>query len=597
MAFLKKKIGAEDDDLRVEKFDKGSLEKKIVFLEIDDEVTTAYDRIKRVRGEAITIVIPKHAALLRSIVNLKILKRKMDDLGKKVVIVTNDPIGKKLAEQAGFEVVERTKFLTKEEKTSPIAYTPSAVASATQRPTKFSKQKTSISDVLQRGKKAAFPFIAKIKEYLLRRKKKKKYATEITIITPNKGALITLVVISVFVLAAIAYIALPGATITLTPASQRIEQPLNITLLDFEKFGDVLESRPESVIPSFRIKPPPIKKTFTYSATGKIFQGEHSRGIITITNESGNPWPLVEKTRFQTQDGLVFRIQEAVTVPPSHAGTPGTLDVTIVADPYDTNGQIIGERGNIAPTKFFLPGLKNLENQKKLYGVSHQPFTGGFTKVIKSISEDDLASATDRAKKEITIFARDELKRYLDSQNLERGTTLTFLEDSRTIFLSEPKITIPENQLGQEREIFEVMAEVEISGIAVNQKELLNLLRAEMNLRKSPDRNIVRIDNASFTYKIFDIEENASTIKLTATLRGIEQYDLDPHSEIGLQFLKKITDHVVGKDLDEATFYIQNLPEIERVEIKSWPFWAPTIPTVPDNIQFEIRSGFEETTD
>ena len=57
----------------------------------------------------------------------------------------------------------------------------------------------------------------------------------------------------------------------------------------------------------------------------------------------------------------------------------------------------------------------------------------------------------------------------------------------------------------------------------------------------------------------------------------------------------KIKEHIAGKDIDEATFYMQNLPEIDRVEIKSWPFWAPTLPTVPDNIEFTIQSDEEAT--
>lgn len=589
MDFQKKKIG--EDEVRIEKSDHRDTAKNVVFLEIDDEVTTAYDRLKRVRNETIVIMLPKHANLLRSVVNLKILRRKMDDLGKKVTIMTNDPTGKKLAEQAGFEVIERTPFLKKEER--PLSFTPSGKIGG-QKPVKSPHSKTSIDDLLQRGAKLAFPFVTKIKEFFLKRKKKKKYATEVIIVTPNKGALVTLIVISVFVLAAIAYIALPGATIAITPSSQRIEQSINISILDFETHQAELEQRPKNTLPSFRIKPPPITKNFSYPATGKIFQGDHAKGIITIVNESGQPWPLVEKTRFQTEEGLVFRIQQAVTVPPFREGKPGTLDSTVAADPFDANGQVIGERGNILPTRFFLPGFKNPENQKKLYGISNQPMSGGFTKVIRSISEDDLKAAEERAKREITLLAPDELQKYIDTQNLERGTTLKLLDDSRTIFIVEPKITIPENQLGQERETFDAVAAVEISGVAVNERELENLLRAELNLRKSPGREIIQTDEGSMTYKIFDIDEEVTTIKLTATIRGIEQYNLDLNSEEGLQFLKKIADHIVGKNVDEATFYMQNLPEIERVKIKSWPFWAPTLPTVPDNIEFVIEPLPEE---
>lgn len=554
------------------------MDKKILYMEIDDEITTIYDRVKRVRQKEIVLVVPKHAVLFSSVVNLKILKRKTDELEKNIAVMTNDPSGKKLCGQVGFELTERfgIAFVHKEASPTPA------------RPTKFSEQKYSLSELLKRGEKTASPWIAKIKEFIAKRKKKKKYATEVIIITPNKRALVTLVVICLFVLVAIAYIALPGATITLTPASVKIEQPLNITLADFEKFKDELESRPKYTIPSFRLKPPTIQKIFTYPATGKIFQGGNAKGTLTIHNESNLPWPLVTQTRFQTEEGIVFRIKQPVTVPPTQGAKPGTLDTEVVADEFDVNGQVVGERGNIPPARFFLPGLKNPENQKKLSGVSVAAMAGGFTKVVKTVSQDDLKAALERAKQEITLLARDELKTFVEKQNIERGVALTLLEDERTILIDEPRIEIDPSLASQETEEFEVKTSVDISGVTFHKREFLNVLRDEMKLRKSPDKEIIQINEGSLTYKILEINENASRIKLTATLRGIEQYSLNLEDETGLQFLKKITDHVVGKDIDEATFYIQNLPEIERVEIKSWPFWAPTIPTVPDNIEFVI---------
>ena len=52
--------------------------------------------------------------------------------------------------------------------------------------------------------------------------------------------------------------------------------------------------------------------------------------------------------------------------------------------------------------------------------------------------------------------------------------------------------------------------------------------------------------------------------------------------------MKKIKDHVVGHQITEARDYIQNLPEINKVNIDSWPAWAPTMPNVPDNIKIEV---------
>lgn len=591
--FEKRKIGG--DDVRIDRQQTPS-KGKVAYIEIDDEVTTAFDRVKRMRSDEVFLIIPKKAVLLQSVVNLKILKKKTSELGKTITIITNDYMGKKLAEQSGIPVFEKFPSAG-EEKTEaggpaskPISMSQAKAPESPFRPTRLPERKLRITELLRKGAEAKDPLIQKIAAWLRKRKKKKKYMTEISIVTPSKPALITLVTLTVFLFVGIAYIALPGATIYLLPASSRIEQPVNVTLLDYEKNASELSSHVPQIIASFRIAPPEITKILSFPATGKQFQGQNASGKITIFNESTHPWPLVTQTRFQTEDGLVFRIQQPITVPRAKAGATGTLEAIVTADSFDASGQIIGGRGNIGPARFFLPGLKNPENRKMMYALNKEPFSGGVTKVIKSVSEDDIKAAREMAKKEISATAKDELKNFLAAQNAERHTSLTLMTDPRTVILSEPKTEIVGSPQGKEIETFEVKASVEISGVAVNMGELLNVMKNEMEMRKTPEKKIVSIVEDSLTYRIFEIDHDKGKIRLTATLRGIEQYDLNPESETGEALIKKIKDHIAGKNIDDATFYMQNLPEIDRVEIKSWPFWAPTLPTVPDNMEFLVKS-------
>ena len=76
--------------------------------------------------------------------------------------------------------------------------------------------------------------------------------------------------------------------------------------------------------------------------------------------------------------------------------------------------------------------------------------------------------------------------------------------------------------------------------------------------------------------------------KITATIKGIEQYEISPDRENGRRLIENITDHIVGKSIEEAKIYIQQLPAINKVDISSWPAWSPNLPSVPDNIKIEI---------
>ena len=82
--------------------------RKVVYAEIDDEITSIYDKIHNVKASDVYVVIPKRAAIFQSIVNLKILKRKAESLNKKVYFVTNDKNGTYLANEVGITVYDRS---------------------------------------------------------------------------------------------------------------------------------------------------------------------------------------------------------------------------------------------------------------------------------------------------------------------------------------------------------------------------------------------------------------------------------------------------------------------------------------------------------
>jgi hypothetical protein len=77
---------------------------KTLYIDIDEEITSIVDRVRKAQAFEIIIVAPKRALLLQSLVNLKLLKKETDRRKKRVMIVTQDRIGKKLIEKAGIMV-------------------------------------------------------------------------------------------------------------------------------------------------------------------------------------------------------------------------------------------------------------------------------------------------------------------------------------------------------------------------------------------------------------------------------------------------------------------------------------------------------------
>ena len=80
--------------------------KKMIFVQIDEEITSVFERISPLPYKEIYLVVPRRAVLLQSVVNLKILKQKLEEVEKTLAIITNDVNGMKLALQAQIKVFD-----------------------------------------------------------------------------------------------------------------------------------------------------------------------------------------------------------------------------------------------------------------------------------------------------------------------------------------------------------------------------------------------------------------------------------------------------------------------------------------------------------
>jgi len=162
-------------------------------------------------------------------------------------------------------------------------------------------------------------------------------------------------------------------------------------------------------------------------ATGEEFVQEKASGRITVFNNySSAGQKLIKNTRFETPEGLIYRIKDAITVPgrKTIGGdiTPGSIQVTVYADKP-------GERYNIGLTDFTIPGLKGDPRYSKSFARSNTAMTGGFSGNLRRASQADLDEA------------RIELEGELRSQLIEEALSVKpegfILLESSYIILTE----------------------------------------------------------------------------------------------------------------------------------------------------------------
>ncbi len=563
--------------------------KKVIYVEIDEEVASLYDRVKHLSQKTIYLVVPRKAILFQSLVNLKLLKTQFETAEKKLILVTTDPTGKHLAEQLGLEVaarveVEKIEASAAEEgpemQIRPIQARRNEVLRES--PKRVMEKKTTISEFIQ-----AFRL-----EHKTRKKEKGGVSASSYFTRAPRKFWSLLLVVSVGLFLLIGYIALPGATLLIRPAFSDLDYTVNVTLADKHLNQTLLLQNKPHILASETVTTV-AKQTTVFNTTSQEFYGKTASGKVTIMNTAEEPWEFKTGTRLKTADGLIFRIPESVTVPaatadPQGVAVPGRLVVTVKADPFDSLGKPVGERGNVGPSHFIFPGLEK-KDQARLWGESTAPMSGGTTEYRRIVKTEDIEAAKQQIKDHLIEAAKEELRGSLDSQNQLNHTHLVLLDDRRYLKTELLDLRLSEDLLGSSRDKFEVFAKIQAEGVAYDLDQLFAILKKEIQNRVHPDMQIreesLSLDNVHYT--VIDEDPVSGLIKLTVNLKGIEEFVIDPAKDAGQRLGDRIKNKVLGMSVADAKTLINNFPEVDAVEIKTWPFWITTLPRLPENIQIK----------
>ncbi len=562
--------------------------KKILFVQIDEEITSIFEKIERLPYKEIYLVVPKRAILLQSIVNLKILKQKLEDIEKNIAIITNDPNGMKLALQAEITVFDQwdlendaTPFKEERDPHSallkPIAATQNDINEPL--PSRLPKKKSSIFEVIRELKHRDKGF--SLRSYLADFKKNRLEHQAIHLSPGKKRWIAVFLMASFFIFFVVIYITLPGATILIEPTSNVLTKGLNVDLEPTPSETNGLTAYPVET---------EVEEVLSHLASGIENKGTNASGVLTIVNISGTERTLISSTRFQTDDGIVFRLQADVLIPSGTAENPGKVDVTVVADALDANGVAVGERGNIGPSRFFLPNLSE-ESQAVLYAESSGVMSGGSSELVTRVTEDDLKAAAEKLSDQLNEMALIELRKEVLGLGNLKGLNLKLLEDASSLDFGTVEVDLPYELVGQEMESFEVSGSLSVSGVSYDSDALYELLKAEMVSVSTPGKQLVSIDANSMSISVLESNPSQNSYTITAQIQGVEEYEIDSESDGGAELSKKIIEHIAGTSVEEAAAYIQNLSEVNKVEIKMWPVWSPTIPKLPDNIKIKSLSS------
>lgn len=306
------------------------------------------------------------------------------------------------------------------------------------------------------------------------------------------------------------------------------------------------------------------------SASGQEEAEEQAEGTITIYNEySTESQRLITNTRFESPDGLIFRIFDSVEIPGYTKDSSGNIiagSITARAFADET-----GDEYNIGPTRFSVPGLKDTDQYDSIYAKSTEPFTGGFEGMKYVIDEDELESAQSALHDEIRTALRDRLDSERPAGFIEYDDAITYSFDS-----------LPSVEAGEGLATIKERGTLHVP--IFNDHELAGYIASKTvgDYKGSP---VIFKDPQSLSFAY-------ATSTDTATLGSAQSIDfaLSGNADIVWDFEDDtLRNDLAGMSRSELPSVLSEYPAILQAEAKIRPFWKRSFPDNPDKISIERR--------
>ncbi|MGB4076347.1 MAG: hypothetical protein WBK28_01415 [Minisyncoccia bacterium] len=298
-------------------------------------------------------------------------------------------------------------------------------------------------------------------------------------------------------------------------------------------------------------------------AEGTEDANDAAQGSITIYNTQEKTQELIKNTRFETPGGLIFRIHESLTIPAGSESAPGQQTATIYAD-------VGGEKYNIGPSTFTLPGLKGSALYELVYAKSETSMVGGFTgqrpSVGKATRDAQIPSIEEALKGDLTASV---VKKIPEGYAIVPGA----------IFYSFSPM--PESAGSSADTV-----KVQVQGTAtafVFPIDALGKAIAYRTIGSYAGQKVMLASTEHLTFATTDgLVPAKETDSLAFTLSG--KADV-----VWVIEAEKIAGALAGKTRDAARTLLAGFPEIEKASLVLKPFWDTTLPEDPSQIKVVIQ--------
>lgn len=302
-----------------------------------------------------------------------------------------------------------------------------------------------------------------------------------------------------------------------------------------------------------------VEKVVKSTGEEKVERKSQGR-IIIYNNYSTQTQKLVATTRFQTPEGLIFRLVNPVTIPGREVKdgktVAGSIEVTVEADKP-------GVSYNIGLKDFTIPGFKGDPRFTTIYARSKTEMIGGFSGMQKTVSKEVLTQTEQEMKKLLEESLQKDIGAQIPanfisykegiSYEIEQTTQAPASSADEVILKKKGRATavIFDRSVINKNILAEVMPDVESEMVKISNIDELNWKPTNTLVASDKDVTFTITGKANFVW-VFD--EN----KLKTDLLGLSK--------------------------KSAKVIIANYPSINEAWVETKPFWNQKIPTNPEKV-------------
>jgi hypothetical protein len=532
---------------------------EVVYLDVEDEITSAAARIRRMASTRLAFVLPYGSRLATSRINFRLLAREAATHGKQLEIVAADSSARALAGSAGLAVYSSVAALERGDASGPgeltTAAKPGVSAGGVSATGASPATGTTFKVAGEDGTETRVIALPRTSEPVPRVGRDRR-------VVRTRTAVVLAVVLALLVGGGAlgAYLYLPSATIVLTPTAEAIG-PVQLTV---QARPDVTAPDVSTLTVPARTFSFPLTAQQTFNTTGTKVTDAKASGNVTFSNlDTGRSNRISSGAIVSTDTGIQFVTLADVTLPPATIVFPFTLQpstATVAVQAVQP-----GPDGNVGVGA--IDNVPKGENKNLTKVTNSQPTTGGAHTETPQVSQQDV----DAAMAALTTALRGDLDtKVRDATGVPAGTVL--FDETKTLGTPAPSVD-PATLVNQQVATFDLGLTATGTVLGVDPTPVTSVAEQRLATQVGDGWQL-----ASGSTHI-DVGQPTATgdvvsFPVTATATRTRVVDHDA-------VLRQIQGLVLAQARAKLEAYGQ-------VQITLWPDWVSTIPTNADRISLTI---------